>query len=113
MQKHTQKIHTLVAPVQHHAHAVVRAGLWTLGALAFVYVYFVGLTVFDAVGNRATLSSIRKEESAISSLETSYLARIRTLDVADAAALGMHETHSVAYATRDTGAAAVGFAQMR
>ncbi len=89
---------------------IVLAGLALLAVLTSMYVYFVGKIVFDVVGRRTAESTIEMAQSSVSQLQVAYFDKTRTLTMADAASIGLTESHDTLYASRpDASADTVGF----
>ena len=98
----------LALPQGSNLKHAVYAGLCILALLVSMYVYFVGKIVFDVIGRRTAMTSVRASQSTISSLEASYFNEIKGLDLAVAESIGLSETHHTLYANRTTTATAVG-----
>ena len=79
---------------------IVLAGLAVLALLTSMYVYFVGKIVFDVVGRRTAESTIEMAQSSVSQLQVAYFDKTRTLTMADAASIGLTESHDTLYASR-------------
>ena len=79
---------------------VVLAALAILAVLTSMYVYFVGKIVFDVVARRTAESSIEMAQSNLSQLQVAYFDKTRTLTLADAASIGLSESHDTLYASR-------------
>ena len=79
---------------------VVLAGLAVLAVLTSMYVYFVGKIVFDVVARRAAESTVAKTQSSVGALQVAYFNQTRTLTMADAASVGLAESHDTLYAMR-------------
>lgn len=84
---------------------VVLAGLAVLAVLTSMYVYFVGKIVFDVVARRAAESTVAKAQSSVGALQVAYFNQTRTLNMDDAASVGLSESHNTLYAMRATGTA--------
>jgi len=100
MKNAVAKFEAVALPTEPRAKQIVMIGLAVLAVSVSMYVYFVGKIVFDVVGRRAAESSIKKEISAVSSLESAYLKEMQNLDLADAGRLGLTEAKGALYASR-------------
>lgn len=100
MQTKIEQLQTLAFPNQNRIRAVVLVGLAILALFVSMYVYVVGKIVFDVVAQRGAESSIRSSQSAISSLEVDYYAKIKTVTLADAGSVGLSESRDTIYVSR-------------
>ncbi|HEU0085861.1 MAG TPA: hypothetical protein VFQ59_02780 [Candidatus Paceibacterota bacterium] len=78
---------------------ILHALLFTLGALAFMYVLFLGRLVFDIVDRKALESEARSLANEVSALEVKYLSVSDSIDLNLSLSLGYKEAHPE-YATR-------------
>ena len=104
------KIQALANPKQSNIRMIVLVGLSVLALVVSMYVYFVGRIVFDVVGRRTAEASIKSYKSSISSLAVNYLDKVKSLDITQAAAVGLTESRDTLYASRPAAAATVGMA---
>jgi hypothetical protein len=87
-------------PRQSNVKRIVFCGLAILAISVSMYIYFVGKIVFDVVGRRTAEASIRKNQSLISGLAVQYYDQVKTIDIAQAASVGLTVSHDTLYASR-------------
>lgn len=73
--------------------------LFTLGALALVYVFVVGSTIFNIVERKSLENQARTLSSEVSDLELTYLAMASKIDLEYSHSLGFKEAKAK-FATR-------------
>lgn len=100
MKNTAHRIQDLALPKQSHARRIVLVGLCMLGLFVAAYVYFVGKIVFDVVGRRAAEGRSERMASSISSLQARYFSELKSLDLAQAESIGLHEASHALYAVR-------------
>ena len=84
---------------------IVLGGLAVLAVLTSLYVYFVGKIVFDVVGRRTAEATIEMAQSNVGQLQVAYFDKTRSITLADAASVGLSESHDTLYASRPDDAA--------
>lgn len=68
--------------------------------LLFLYVYFVGSTVFNIVGRKSAENEMRALSSSISDMEIEYISLAKNIDLNMAKTLGFNEPKDVYFAAR-------------
>ena len=94
------KFQEFALPRQQNVKRIVFVGLSILAVSVSMYVYLVGKIVFDVVGRRTAEASIRKDQSMMSELAVDYYKQVKSIDIADAASVGLVVSHDTLYASR-------------
>ena len=80
---------------------LLRYILWSLGALALVYVLVLGNMVFNIIGRKSLEANARILNNEVADLELSYLSSSNKIDLALSYSLGFKEIKTK-FATRKT-----------
>ena len=74
--------------------------LWSLGTLAFCYVFFLGNMIFNIVERRALETNARPLLNEVGNLESEYFSVSSKVDISLAESMGFRETKDKQYAVR-------------
>jgi len=79
---------------------ILNVMLWSLGALAFCYVFFLGNMVFNIIERKVSEVDARSLQNEVGNLESQYFSASGKVDLSLAESMGFKETNNKQYAVR-------------
>jgi hypothetical protein len=79
---------------------VLNIMLWSLGALVFCYVFFLGNMVFNIIERKALETDARSLTNEVGDLESQYFSASNKIDLGLAESMGFKEIRDKSYAVR-------------